>query len=95
VRRQRPGGGLPECLAWGLYPILVGCSFESDGAFKSARARCMTRVGDAWARSPDYSRRGSMIALQKSTRPIARLRTGLSQRVFVIWRKSSTLFLPW
>jgi hypothetical protein len=34
-----PARWLPECRAWGLYPILVGCSFESDGAFHSARAR--------------------------------------------------------
>jgi hypothetical protein len=47
VRRQRPGKGLPESPGWGLYPILVGCSFGSDCAFNSARGRCMTRVGDA------------------------------------------------
>jgi hypothetical protein len=47
VRRQRPSKGLAECGAWGLYPILVGCSFESDRAFNSAGARCMTRVDDA------------------------------------------------
>jgi hypothetical protein len=34
-----PARWLPECRAWGLYPILVGCSFQSDGAFHSARAR--------------------------------------------------------
>ena len=66
-----PARWLPERRVWGFYPILVECSFESDCAFNSARARCMTGVDDAGARSPNYSRRRSMIVLQKSTQPIA------------------------
>jgi hypothetical protein len=44
VRRERPGKVAPRLPGLGLYPILVGCSFEP-----SARARCMTRTGDAGA----------------------------------------------
>jgi hypothetical protein len=66
-----PARRLPESRGWSLYPILAGCSFESDCAFNSARARCVTRVGDAGRdRQAVDSRRGSVIVPQKSTQPI-------------------------
>ena len=49
MRRQPRGKVAPRMPGLGLYPTLVGCSFEPDCAFNSARARCMTRAGDAGA----------------------------------------------
>src|ERR1700751_5223724 len=65
-----PAGGLPECRALGVDPILVGCSFEVDCAFtlvvRDARPAWVTQSAIAMD-----SCRSSMIVPQKSAQPIA------------------------